>query len=58
MKRDVKMLVSVGSAAHKVNLADSPQIWEVLELQEHLPEAGHVDACQHSLGAERQQHGE
>lgn len=34
---------------HKVHFADSPQIWQVLKLQEHLPEAGDVDACQDRL---------
>lgn len=41
--------LSPGGRTHKVDLADPPQLRQVLKLQEHLPEAGDVDARQHCL---------
>lgn len=35
--------------AYKVNMADPPQLRQVLELQEHLTEASDIDARQDSL---------
>lgn len=39
---------------HKIHFADSPQVRQVSELQEHLTQAGDVDACQDRLETERQ----
>lgn len=44
---------SVPGRTHKVDLADPPQLRQVLKLQEHLPEAGDVDARQHRLRTRR-----
>lgn len=46
---------SGGNAAisHKVHAADTPKLWKILHLEEHLAHAGDVDAGQDSLGTEK-----